>query len=65
MKWGAAVIKAGMDDWEVTEVIGLLVDAKARVGTSSTQRLGMKRLGQMHLGIVPPLAEDAPPPTIH
>lgn len=51
MKWGAAVIQAGMDDWEVAEVVGLLVEGKARLGTSTTQRLGLRKQGEAFLGI--------------
>jgi hypothetical protein len=47
---GDAVIKAGCGDWLPAEIVGVLLDARERIGGSSTQRLGMRKRGEAHLG---------------
>lgn len=46
---GNAVSMAGCGDWDVMEIVGTLVDARERFGSSSTQRLGMRKRGEAHL----------------
>ena len=46
---GDAVLIAGLADWEPAEIIGVLLDARERIGDSPTQRLGMRQRGQQLL----------------
>lgn len=62
LELGAAVIRAGCGHWSVPELVGVLLDARDRVGGSSTQMLGMRKRGDAHLGRQ---ATDAPPTTVH
>ena len=59
---GTAVARAGMQGWESEELIGLLLDGKTRVGTSTTQRLGLKKLGQAHATTGEPQKAEPPHP---
>jgi hypothetical protein len=43
LQLGGAVMSAGLGDWHVNEVIGVLLDANERVGGSPTLRLGMRK----------------------
>jgi hypothetical protein len=45
MELGHAASLAGIDDYSAEEVVGMLLDAKDRVGHSPTQRLAMKKRG--------------------
>lgn len=47
---GDAILKAGCGDWDVMEIVGTLVDARERFGLSSTQRLGMRKKGEVACG---------------
>lgn len=49
MAMGDAVLIAGLSDWEPAEIIGVLLDAKDRIGDSPTQRLGLRQRGQQLL----------------
>lgn len=46
---GRAVMDAGCGDWEVSEIVGVLLDGIERVGSSPTMKLGMKQRGEQHL----------------
>lgn len=50
---GDAVLKAGCGDWLPAEIVGVLLDARERFGSSSTQRLGMRKRGEAHLSGTP------------
>jgi len=43
---GGAVLTAGCGDFVMVEVIGLLLDAKERIGNSPTMRLAARKRGQ-------------------
>jgi len=60
---GDAVIKAGCGDWAVSEIVGVLVDARDRIGGSSTQMLGMRKRGEAWLAGTPTAAESTS--TVH
>lgn len=47
---GNAVSMAGCGDWDPMEIVGTLMDARERFGTSTTQRLGMKKKGEAACG---------------
>ena len=49
---GRAVMDAGCGDWEVSEIVGVLLDGIGRVGSSPTMKLGMSQLGHQHLATV-------------
>ncbi len=46
---GAAVLEAGFGDWHALEVVGVLLDAKERIGDSPTQRLAVRLRAEGHL----------------
>lgn len=48
---GRAVMVAGCGDWDVSEIVGLLLDGAERVGSSPTMRLGMGQRGEHHLAM--------------
>lgn len=50
---GDAVIKAGCGDWLSAEIVGVLLDARERIGGSNTQRLGMRKRGEAHIAGTP------------
>lgn len=39
---GTAVLEAGFGDWHALEVVGVLLEAKERIGDSPTQRLAVR-----------------------
>lgn len=43
LAFGAAVIKAGCDQWAPEEVGGALMDVRERIGDSVTMRLGFRK----------------------
>jgi hypothetical protein len=43
---GHAAAMAGVEDYSAEEVVGMLLDAKDRIGRSPTQRLALKRRGE-------------------
>jgi hypothetical protein len=45
---GDAVVQAGCGEWLPAEITGVLLDARDRIGGSSTQRLGMRKRGEAH-----------------
>jgi hypothetical protein len=45
MALGHATFLAGVDDFSPEEVVGMLLDAKERLGHSPTQRLAMRKRG--------------------
>jgi hypothetical protein len=47
---GGAVIAAGMGEWELAEVVGVLLDGRDRVAGSPTMRLGMRKRGEAAIG---------------
>ncbi len=49
MAMGDAVMAAGLTEWEPAEIVGALLDAKDRIGTSPTQRMGLRQRGQQLL----------------
>lgn len=51
---GGAVLTAGCGEFAMVEVIGLLLDAKERVGPSPTMKLAMRKKGQDWLAGAPP-----------
>jgi len=46
---GDAVLIAGLAEWEPTEIVGALLDAKDRFGNSPTQRMGLRQRGEQLL----------------
>lgn len=48
--FGTIVERAGLGEWEVAEVLGVLVEAKDRVGRSPTMRLAARKRGAQLLG---------------
>jgi hypothetical protein len=59
---GGAVIAAGMGEWELVEIVGLLLDGCDRVASSQTMRLGMRKRGAAHLS--PPFRAGTPEPQV-
>lgn len=51
MELGHATFLAGMEDYSSEEVVGLLLDAKERLGHSPTQRLALKKRGEEWLKV--------------
>jgi len=49
LQLGTAVLAADLDGWEVSEIVGMLLDAKDRVEGSTTMRLGLKKRGAGYL----------------
>lgn len=47
---GAAVEKAGLADWNASEIVGVLLEIKDRIGLSRTQRMAAQKRGEQHLG---------------
>lgn len=45
-EFGNAVVMAGCEDWDPMEIVGTLMDARERFGSSTTQRLGMRKKGE-------------------
>lgn len=45
---GGAVLAAG-GDWTAAEVVGIMLEARERVGHSPTMRMGLGRRGEDHL----------------
>lgn len=63
LQLGAAVISAGLSEWDITEVRGVLLEAKERVGRSPTMRMAARKRGeQQAFGTAtrPPLSVPAP-----
>lgn len=60
---GEAVVMAGCCDWDPMEIVGVLTDARERFGSSSTQRLGMRKLGEARAKAAQP--DKGMPPTVH
>ncbi|MEO5625683.1 MAG: hypothetical protein ABIQ70_06735 [Dokdonella sp.] len=58
---GKAVLTAGCGEFAMVEVVGLLLDAKERVGPSPTMRLAMRKKGQDWLAAVPPMTGGSRP----
>lgn len=46
MELGHAVLLADVDGYSSEEIVGMLLDAKERLGHSPTQRLAMKKRGE-------------------
>jgi|GEM_PF-4292602 hypothetical protein len=46
MELGHATSMAGVDDYSADEVVGMLLDAKERMGHSPTQRLALRKRGE-------------------
>jgi hypothetical protein len=46
LELGHAASMAGVDDYSPEEVVGMLLDAKERLGHSPTQRLAMRKKGE-------------------
>lgn len=46
---GTAVLEAGFGDWHALEVVGVLLEAKERIGDSPTQRLAVRIRAEGHL----------------
>jgi len=46
---GGAVLAAGLGDWSVSEVVGLLLEGQDHLGHSPTMRLGVRKRGETHL----------------
>jgi len=46
MALGYAAFMAGVEDYTTEEVVGMLLDAKERLGHSPTQRLAMRKRGE-------------------
>lgn len=46
MELGHASFLAGVEDYTSAEVVGMLLDAKERLGHSPTQRMAMKKRGE-------------------
>ena len=63
MAFGKAVVDSGCEQWSVSELVGVLLDARARIGASATQMLGMRKRGEAHLNGV--LLHEPAPPTQH
>ena len=60
---GDAILKAGCGDWLPAEIVGVLLDARERFGSSSTQRLGMRKRGEAWIGGA--TNADKCAPTVH
>lgn len=60
--FGAAVLTAGCGEFAAVEVIGLLLDAKQRIGTSPTMRLAARKRGQDWLASPISIVPSASPP---
>jgi len=60
--FGKAVVSAGCSDWSVPELVGVLLDARARPGSSTTQMLGVRKRGEAHLNGA---KSEPTQPTIH
>jgi len=58
---GKAVLTAGCGELAMVEVIGLLLDAKERVGPSPTMKLAMRKKGQDWLAAGPSMAGELGP----
>lgn len=55
-------VLATADDWERSELVGALLDARERIRGSPTMRLAARKRGEQHLlGSRPPPAAEAPP----
>lgn len=50
---GGAVLAAGLDDWSVSEVVGLLLEGQDHLGYSPTMRLGVRKRGEAYLRVGP------------
>ena len=45
IQFGGAVIAAGLGNWEVSEIVGVLLDGRERCGSSPTLRMSMRKRG--------------------
>jgi len=59
MEFGGAVISAGFERWEPTEVLGVLLDAHDRVASSPTMRLGLRKRGETALSASETLGSES------
>ncbi|MDR3385436.1 MAG: conjugal transfer protein TraD [Rudaea sp.] len=46
LMFGGVVLHAGFGDWDAAEVLGVLLDAREKIGGSPTLRLGMRKRGE-------------------
>lgn len=46
---GTAILEAGFGEWHALEVVGVLLEAKERIGDSPTQRLAVRIRAEGHL----------------
>lgn len=46
---GTAILEAGFGEWHALEVVGVLLEAKERIGDSPTQRLAVRIRAERHL----------------
>lgn len=62
LQFGAAVISAGLGEWDFTEVLGVLLEAKERVGRSPTMRMAARKRGEQRAtGAISSTAPISPP----
>lgn len=51
---GEAAERAGLAEWTIPEILGVLLEAHERVGRSPTLRMAARKRGEQHLGVVAP-----------